>query len=51
MKIDSNERYSETLNLKKGKIIVIDYCNRKTETGELVKSINAQQYKRNVEFD
>ena len=49
--IKNKENYSKTLNLKKGKIIVIDYCNRQTETGKVMKSIHAQQYRKNIEFD
>jgi hypothetical protein len=49
--IRNKENYSKTLNLKKGKIIVIDYCNRQTETGKVMKLIHAQQYRKNIKFD
>jgi hypothetical protein len=49
--IRNKENYSKTLNLKKGKIIVIDYCNRQTETGKIMKLIHAQQYRKNIEFE
>jgi hypothetical protein len=43
--------YSRILNLKKGKIIVIDYCNRQNDEGKMIKTIDFQQYKKTVEFD
>jgi len=43
--------YSKTFNLRKGKIIVIDYCNRQNDKGKIIKTIDFQQYKKTVEFD
>ena len=43
--------YSKTFNLRKGKIIVIDYCNRLNDKGKIIKTIDFQQYKKTIEFD
>jgi len=43
--------YSKNINLKKGKIIVVDYCNRQNDKREITKTIDFQQHKKTVEFD
>ncbi len=48
--VGKNE-YSKTFNLRKGKIIVIDYCNRLNDKGKIIKTIDFQQYKKTIEFD
>ena len=49
--VGKKEDFSKIIDLKKGKIIVIDYCNRQNQKGKTIKTICFEQYKKNVEFD
>ena len=49
--IGKKEGISKIIDLKKGKIIVVDYCNRQNQKGEMIKTLYFEQYEKNIEFD
>jgi hypothetical protein len=43
-------QYFKILSLRKGRIILIDFCNQKGQNGVVKRNINMSQYKKTISF-
>ena len=49
--IKGQEEYTNSFQLQNGKIIVFNNSKKKNVEGKIIKSLNALQYKQNIQFD